>query len=162
MAYAALSLWLQGSTTLDARIAYWVNSVAHLTPWGAGIGSFWAEYPIMNTVETTIGAYSFDIRPRTAHNDALTVALETGLVGIALLVWFVVDVLFRPVRDNGDRAARLLVVTFLLLGLGAFPLYLPAASTMAALAAGYLCRSRGHLRDDGPVWRPQTQRIHCT
>lgn len=139
-----VNLSLNGAeqTSLDNRIALWLNSLSATTLFGHGVGGFWAFYPYIHDalIDTPLYAYSFSIRPRTAHNDALTLLVSVGLVGLFLLAMFLKNVLGRR------EPAAYVLVAFLLLGLFNFPLYSPATAFLAAVAAGHLCRDRRGLR----------------
>ena len=135
---------LTNSTTLNNRLAYWGNSVAMILdrPWGQGVGGYWAAYPFYHDalVDTPIlgEAYNENYRPRSAHNDALTLLAETGPGAVLLAL-----VLLVAVRERGP--AHLGLLAFLLCGLFAFPLLVPASAFLAAVCCGYLYSPRGHL-----------------
>lgn len=128
-----------------ARISLWANSMASVTFQGQGIGSFWVTYPQYHdaVMETDPQIYRPGFRPRTAHNDALTVLAETGVPGLVLVGCFFGFVLTRRRSTYEQQAAHYMVVAFLACGLVAFPLYVPSTAFIAFLAAGYLCGRRG-------------------
>lgn len=130
-------------SSFEHRKALYLNSLALVSPFGNGIGSYWATYPTVHdaVIPTPLEVYSFSVRPRTAHNDPLTLTAETGIVGLILFIGFCVCVLRRP-REPGWYV----FVTFLCLGLFNFPLYhTPASAFIAFLAAGCLCRCRHYV-----------------
>ena len=130
------------NTSVGARISFLANSVAMVAdrPWGQGVGAYLAAYPKYHKaiILTTTGAYRMGMRPRTAHNDFVTVAVETGIPGIFLLTWFFLTVLRGPVATDEKKTAFYTILAFLLLGMFNFPLYLPTSACLAALSAGYL------------------------
>ncbi|MCH7631132.1 MAG: O-antigen ligase family protein [Proteobacteria bacterium] len=143
------------------RITLYANSLAMVTPWGHGAGSYWSTFPLYHDawVESFKSVYGFGIRPRTAHNDLLTIAVETGLIGLALFAWFLTSCL------KGRAGPGLyLVAAFLALGLFNSPMFIPPTSFfMAALALGHLSKDphnaylvpvfRDVLRRHGSAWR---------
>ncbi len=71
----------EGSRRRDIWNATWQMARAHPIL-GAGLGGFWAEVPVYHDAS---GLQT----PAQAHNDYLELLASAGLVGIALLVWFV-------------------------------------------------------------------------
>jgi len=149
VALVALGLWAMpwDAPTVAGRMALYRNSVEAISANPFGYGAFWNAYPeFHNAAVATPGVvYSESVRPRTAHNDFLTLAVEFGLPTAVL---FFLAFLSIPMG-----ATVYVPVAFMALGLFAFPLYLPSSVFMAGLCAGYLVR-RGV--DDGlsvPIWR---------
>jgi putative inorganic carbon (HCO3(-)) transporter len=71
---------------------------------GVGVGGFKRAYA------DRVGLKGKDPKAAASHNAAITVAAETGLVGLALLAWLVVAagiVSFRRLRDGFTSHARL-------------------------------------------------------
>ena len=138
------------NTSAGARISFWANSVAMVVdkPWGQGVGAYMAAYPKYHKaiIPTTPSAYRINMRPRTAHNDFLTVAAETGIPGIFLLTWFFITVLRSPRATDEQKTAFYTILAFLLLGMFNFPLYLPTSAFLAALSAGYLAGGGAPVR----------------
>jgi len=126
------------------RVALFVNTAATLDLTGRGVGSYWTGYPLINdaVMESPASVYTFGKRPRTAHNDVLTVGFETGLIGLAVFVMLVVIIMRRPLRSEEDWAAWCGIVTILGMGLVAFPLYTPFPALLFGIQAGFLCRAR--------------------
>ena len=133
---AAALLQPERLASVGYRLDMWRDTLAALSPWGVGVGNYWAGFPAAATT-VTAGVYSFAMSPRTAHNDLLTVAFETGVIG-ALLLGAVVVTALR--RRSADEPAWLVFLAFVGLGLAAFPLFNPATAFMGALCAGALCR----------------------
>ena len=165
LAGAGYLAWqFQGSDIMDSslgsRVSLWLNALAMAWEHPLGAGSFWAAYPAFHDAwwPTAESAYRIDMRPQNAHNDALTILAENGIVGLALAGYFIALV-FR----NFERE-RWIVLSFLALGLVNFPFYNPATGFLAALVAGWLCRDHFAVclgRDHGRVAlypRDQAQR----
>jgi hypothetical protein len=124
-----------GGYTFIQRTQMWEDTMAGVTFWGRGIGSFWVAYP-----EYAKQIDSLALRPTEAHNDMLQLLYELGpgsLVLVALLAFALRGPLTRE---------HYVTVAFLVIGLAAFPLYMPATAMLAALAVGHLCRDRVELR----------------
>ena len=98
------------------------------------------------------------MRPRTAHNDFMTVAAETGIPGVFLLTWFFITVLRGSVATDEKKTAFYTILAFLLLGMFNFPLYLPTSAFLAALSAGYLAGSGPPVRGGEHRGRVQIRR----
>lgn len=135
--------------TFDARVAYYANTMAMIVdrPFGVGVGGFWAAYPPYwdRWVDDKQG-YKLDQRPRTPHNDALTVMAETGIIGFLLLAL----VFLRAWLTK--HPLRYVVFAFLALGLVNFPLYVINTAYLCALVAGYLCNGRDFVRSHVLGW----------
>lgn len=135
--------------TFDARVAYYGNTAAMIAdhPMGVGIGGFWAAYPPYwdRWVDDKQG-YKLDQRPRTPHNDALTVMAETGIIGFLLLAF----VFLRAWLTQ--HPLRYVVLAFLAIGLVNFPLYVVNTAYLCALVAGYLCHGRHFVRSRLMDW----------
>lgn len=134
-----------GSEMFGPRITLYLNTIAGIfdAPFiGHGIGSFWSQWPVFHdaVIPSHQGTYAWGMRPQTAHNDILNVIFENGLIGLLAAVLFFWSALIRPINGDGDRAAQIAVIVFLLLGLTSFPLYMPATAVFAFLACGYLSR----------------------
>ena len=129
--------------SLAPRIALFANSFVSISFFGYGIGSFWSTYPLFYdaAIVSPNEVYQFAAGPRTAHNDFLTMGVETGIVGLILLGWFFMEVLKKR---NG--VPWYIVVSFLALGVFNFLAYIPTTLFMASLCAGFLCRHRDDLR----------------
>ena len=139
-AYHAKSIdWEQSSVALRASL--YANTAAMVLdhPMGVGLGNYWTAYPPYHdaVIPSPESGYKLQQRPRTAHNDAMTVLAETGPIGLFLLAM----VLLRRGRFAW------LIGGFFALGLFAFPLFQPVTGFLAFLVAGHCSRSL-------PVFRP--------
>ena len=125
------------------RVAFYANSLVMIgdNPFGQGVGNFWAAYPLYHDalIDTPSDAYRLDSRPRTAHNDLLTLTAETGIIGGIILVAILLLVIYRS--RSPYRYALFAVLT---LGAFNFPLYLPVTGFMAGLVAGNMLVHKNH------------------
>ncbi len=130
---------LSGSNSIEVRIPLWVNSLLLIDFFGR---DFWALYPTVHDaiLPTDPGIFDSYVRPRTAHNDILTVAVEFGIIGIVSLSALVVGIITGPKKTREDWSAYYGVLAFVFLGLFNFPLFTPT-SAFAALLLGYLSRN---------------------
>tara|TARA_Y100000310_G_scaffold216969_2_gene218048 strand:+ start:1418 stop:2617 length:1200 start_codon:yes stop_codon:yes gene_type:complete len=123
------------------RVSFYANSLAMIgdKPFGHGIGNFWAAYPNYHdaAISTPADAYRFNSRPRTAHNDFLTLTTETGIIGGAGIIVLLFMVIYRS-----RSPYRYALFAILSLGAFNFPMYLPVTGFMAALVAGHLAAER--------------------
>lgn len=128
--------------SLETRLPMYLNSLAATTWTGHGIGSFWSIYPLIHdkVIESPPAVFSFEKRPRTAHNDTLTLLVEVGVVGFVIALWGMILLFQRRASTTIERASRLGILSFLLLGVFNFPLYVPTTAVLAAACAGALCR----------------------
>lgn len=83
----------EGARRRDIWRATWLMLKAHPIA-GAGLGGFWAEVPLFHEAS---GAST----PQQAHNDYLELLASGGILGAALLIWFVVALL-RQVKQSID------------------------------------------------------------
>lgn len=152
---------LQGSEF--ARISLWMNSLSAVTVEGHGAGSFWSVYPQVHdaALPSSEQIYREGYRPRTAHNDAITMLVEIGIIGVVPLAGFFTFVLGRPRSSREHEAAHYIVLAFLAVGLVAFPAYLPAHGYIAFLSAGFLCGG-GCWHGDAGVLRGGGVRPHLS
>lgn len=137
-----LSLGVDHPSLAD-RTALFANAFAGITLFGHGIGSFWSTFPLYYDalVATSPHVYGFEVTPRTAHNDLLTVSFETGIIGLGLMIAFLVMMLRKR-----DDVCWYVVISFLALGAFNFPAYIPTTVFLAALCAGFLCRTGPDVR----------------
>lgn len=127
--------------TLAQRFQLWHDTIAGMTFWGRGIGSFWSTYP-----EHATQIDGLALRPSEAHNDLLQAVYELGpgsLVLVALLAF---------AWRGPKRTEHYVLLVFLVEGLAGFPLHMPATAMLAALVVGCLCGDRVE-RSCAPVGR---------
>lgn len=126
----------------DARIPFARNTMTAAKaymPFGSGLGTFVPVYQMFEKAADVFPAYA-----NHAHNDYLEVWLETGVVGVALMLWFAIWLLRRTYavwRSPGDISTldialmRASSLVLLLLGLHSFVDYPLRTSAMMAIAA---------------------------
>lgn len=109
------------------RLGVWQDTLAHLTPLGAGWGSFadaYASWPRHTNRIDGIG-----IAPH-AYNDVLQLTFELGLGSILVWVWVALSL------DRSAPHERMVPLAFALLGLTYFPLWLPGVAHAFVFALG--------------------------
>ena len=90
----------------DGRLTLWSDTfeiIKNFPAFGAGFGSFLYIYPLYKTIGDSL-IYDH------AHNDYLELLTDGGVIGITLVAWFVLAVLFhgwKLVRVRRDRYAVL-------------------------------------------------------
>ena len=119
-----------GAATMVERADIWTDATGGFGIFGNGIGSFGFDPH----------KWQPDGLPQHAHNDALELVWDLGLVGLGLVVLFVRE-LFGPLNP-----ARLVLIVFAVEACFAFPSHLPATMALAALAAGHAVRGRIMVR----------------
>lgn len=107
------------------RLEVYETTLANLTWWGGGVGSFAATYQYFEH----------------AHSDALQLVYEHGL--LALPMFILLWTLWSP---TDDEPANLAITAVVLLGVVAFPLHMPLTAFCLALAAGHAPRLWEHVR----------------
>ena len=117
----------------DARLAIWTNGLGaagRYCPLGAGVGEFDKVFQISETLETLSPG-----RAGRAHNDYFEAVIESGIVGIALVLgWLTLLglVCFKGLRMDGPALAW--VGTFALLALQSILDYLLRNQTLLCFA----------------------------
>lgn len=128
--------------TLEVRMELWTSGAAmwrDAALLGHGAGQFKAEYPRYRSqreIELSTIGRTQAAAPRTAHNDPIEIAVESGTLGLLAFVafWFVV---LAPYH-RGGWARTLPLVAFLLLCLVRAPLANAPAAVFALAYAGAL------------------------
>lgn len=132
-------------SSMGSRVSSYLNTAAAIAdqPFGHGLGQFWVVYPSYASavVPSTEKFFGPSRRPKTAHNDALTITVEIGVIGLAFLASAVVVALWRR-----PSPATWPLLACLFLGLFNFPAFNPATGFLAALCLGHLCRHRDSVR----------------
>jgi hypothetical protein len=115
----------------------WRDTIAGLTVYGHGLGSFWESFPTH--------AHYFDLansRPDHPHNEWLDLAWSGGAGGLALGVLFSVFVW----RSSG-HAMRAVLAALGVLSLFASPFHDPATVLMGSCCAGFLVGRGADVRN---------------
>lgn len=136
VAGGALALHARVNDSVLERLHIWNDTVRGLTPLGAGLGSFFSNFPSHARAHDTLTS-----RPAHPHNDLLEIAYETGFPGLLLFAGFLAYALV-----GGVTIERFVLIAFIVEGLFAFPFALPVPLAIAGLAAGRLCRDRPGVR----------------
>lgn len=138
-----------GDASADGRIAYGRNTIAaarNYGPAGTGVGTFTVVYQQFQRVEDEV----LDAFANRAHNDVLEAILESGIVGVivmmAFVVWYGRQVrqVWRRSKNPGDpdlmlqRAASLIVALLAVHSLVDYPLRTGAVMAVAAMACALL------------------------
>lgn len=110
----------------NLRMELWGEMFRGLTLLGHGIGATDWSYPFMEF----------------AHNDYLQITFELGVVGAALWYGFIACCLAGPLRTESY-----ILIAFCVMGIFAFPLFMPGTVLVAGLAAGCLLRDRLPVRN---------------
>jgi O-antigen ligase len=127
------------AASLDMRLDMWRDIVSGITPFGHGIGSFYATYPLFDHHLAHEAAYWIQLSH--AHNDGLEVLFEFGFVGFGLLALLVTMALRRA-----ELPERTGLVCIGIIALAGFPLYQPFTGCLAAFVAGHATRNWHRLR----------------
>jgi hypothetical protein len=128
--------FMKGQDSTTERLLIWQSALHGVNVFGHGIGSFWTQYP------------AFDLRinppgnPETAHNELLTAAFETGIVGAALLTAFFAILAIGPLTTE-----RMVLIATLVEACFAFPFHLPTTAFLGLVAAGGCVWSAYLVRD---------------
>ena len=85
--FTELQDWMRLAMTKDGLRMFWQKPVL-----GWGLGTFTAVYPQFRSFYT-------DLFVNAAHNDYVQVLAETGLIGFASVVWFIVEVYRAGLRN---------------------------------------------------------------
>lgn len=127
------------SVRYGLRWALWQNALASIDWTGFGIGNFQSAYALIHdlAMPSPEGLYSFQIRPQNAHSDLLTIAAETGKVGLILVLVFIGSVITNHCQERSQRIAKTIFVAFLGIGLVDFPFETPMGMALPMLCAGY-------------------------
>jgi O-antigen ligase len=87
--FSELQDWMRLAIIQDGLEMFWQKPIL-----GWGLGTFTTVYPQFRSFYT-------DLFVNAAHNDYLQVLVETGLIGFAAVVWFILEV-YRAGLRNAD------------------------------------------------------------
>lgn len=117
---------------IEERLTLWKDTLAHVSLFGYGIGSFFHLYPLMTEdIDTLLK------RPRYAHNDLLQIWFELGFVGLGLIL----SIIWLSVKQN------YVLLTIVMVSLFSFPLHLPVTVFLAGVVCGYTVIRRYGIRN---------------
>jgi hypothetical protein len=128
--------WTGAFYTLFNRGEMWVDAVHGLTLAGQGLGSWVTNFPLYQHHTSPL-----ELRWENAHNDALQLTFELGIVGAMLCAAFV----YR-LAISERRPEHYALLVFIVEGLFGFPLYVPVTAALAAICAGHLFARGPYLR----------------
>ncbi|MBK18492.1 MAG: hypothetical protein CMM52_06625 [Rhodospirillaceae bacterium] len=148
---------------IQARLELYINSFALWLEYpllGTGLGGFDFHYPRFQQFHLTIFPYQEILFPAlntilvspflfadAAHNEFLQILVETGVVGLAIflgVVFQIVCISMASTEHSALRAAGVsAAILFLVIALMNFPLRNPATAGMGALILGILARGAG-------------------
>lgn len=124
--------------SVAVRLEQWSLALENLSPFGHGLGSFWALFPSWGAANPH--AFSWNGLPHHPHNELVSWLSDLGLGAV-----FPLALVFLAVKDarHDDPAFRALLA---ILGAAcfAFPLWNPATAVLFGLLVG-------HLLGAGPV-----------
>jgi hypothetical protein len=130
MALFGMGIATHSAATTAERLDIWAESADDLGFFGTGIGSYgFMPHQVLA-----------DGRVMHAHNDALELLYELGMIGLGLAALFVWEL------RGALNSARLVLIVFAVEACFAFPSHLPATLAIAAVAAGHAVRNRALVR----------------
>ena len=133
---AYLEFTPRSMASTEERLQLWQGTIAGLSVFGHGIGSFYTLFPFLTSHwDMTL------IRPEHAHNDLLEIAFETGLIGAILSALFAITAI-----GMADTKERAILVAFLTIGLFSFPISIATTGFIAAIVAGHVAGRGASLR----------------
>ncbi len=114
------------------RLGIWFDTIAGITIFGHGLGSFRYVFPdYASHINIILGT-----RPDHAHDDFLEILFETGIVG-----GFFAIIAFGVILARGRHYAETLIVICTAgLGITNFPFHIPSTLFLAAFAIGRVLR----------------------
>lgn len=124
-------------TLHSVRTDIWLDTIAGLTFWGNGLGSFGSIFPLHATrVDTTA------VLPVHAHNDFLEILFELGAPGLVLFLGFIAAIAYKS-----EQRERYILVALGTTALFGFPLHTPTTAFVLGIVAGYGARGWDMVRD---------------
>ena len=126
-----------GGAGVTERIDIWLDTLAGLTWFGHGYGSYYATFPAYGHTINTLLA-----RPANAHNDPLELIYEMG-IGFIL-----VAALCRNLWRSPLVAEKAILLCFGFESLFGFIVHMPATAALFAVMAGRCAGTGTALRDD--------------
>jgi O-antigen ligase len=129
--------------SVDERLAAWQAILSHITLSGHGLGSLYTLSPYLTDHwDTTVQ------RLDHAHNEAIEVLFELGIIGLAAYIAIIAIALGSAAAD-----IRIVLVGFLVISCVAFPWHIPANAFIGALCLGHAVRHGAALRWRDFHWR---------
>lgn len=123
-----LALWLHGEDgSIALRLSMWRDTIAGLSVFGSGPGSFFMGFPIYATHSDTMA-----MRPEVPHNDFLLFFFQYGIgcLPLAAILW---------IASWSSGPERYILAALLPITLLGFPSIVPAEGFLFATSLGRLC-----------------------
>ncbi len=145
--FIGILIYLGAASDNAERLGIWFDTMAGITLFGHGLGSFRYVFPdFASHINIILGT-----RPDHAHDDFLEILFETGIVG-----GFFALVAFGVILARGRHYAETLIVVCTAgLGITNFPFHIPSTLFLAAFAVGRVLRLdalyREHLHGGIPL-----------
>ena len=124
--------WSNGDSP---RLDMWRDTLAGLTTWGNGIGSFYSAFPKYATLTSDL------YQPAHAHNDLLELAFELGVVPAALAIALLLALVWRA-----NFKDRCLLIALGIMSMVGFPLHSPSTVFVFGIVEGCAARNWSVLR----------------
>ncbi len=129
------------ATTWNAIQSHWLI--------GSGLGSFPLIYPAFDAPDKILTVFI-----NHAHNDYLEIFLETGIIGVALVVWFFALIAWNFRRSLLAEAAALSILTVAIHSLVDYPLRTMAIGVIFAFFVAVILsverKSSRSVQEDSP------------
>jgi O-antigen ligase len=124
--------WSNGDSP---RIDMWRDTLAGLTTWGSGIGSFYSAFPKYATLTSDL------YQPAHAHNDLLELAFELGIIPAVIAALLVLALAWRA-----NFKEQMLLIALGIMSMVGFPLHSPSTVFVFGIVAGCAARNWSVLR----------------
>lgn len=127
-----------GAVSLASRLGIWQDTINHLTPLGHGYGSFqtlYASFPIRTNMPLQLAPHTY--------NDFLELISDLGIGAVFLWTFIILA------WERTNYQAKFILVTFFMLSLTHFPLYVPVLCNLFAFTLGDLTSQRKSQWHDG-------------
>lgn len=121
--------------TIAHRFGIWQDTLSSMSIWGHGFGSFADAYAAFPRKTNAIG---FQFAPH-AYNDYLELLFELGLFAIPLWIALILCL--------DTEGPHLVPITFLILAVSYFPLYIPGVAHIALVTFGHALRRPSPWQD---------------
>ena len=124
--------WSNGDSP---RLDMWHDTLAGLTTWGNGIGSFYSAFPKYATLTSDL------YQPAHAHNDLLELAFELGIIPAVVAALLVLALAWRA-----NFKEQMLLIALGIMSMVGFPLHSPSTVFVFGIVAGCTARNWSVLR----------------
>jgi O-antigen ligase len=152
------------SSTRSEAFGISARAALDYLPLGSGVGSFNEVYPMYED-PTTISRFYMN----HVHNDYIELALETGVLGLAVLLLFLlwwgrrtIVIWSSDEPDHFARAATIASAAILVHSLVDYPLRTAAISAVFAVCCGLMSEPRARVRKSAPAPAEESQPRHLS